>query len=303
MLCKGFVTSGRVGISPAISAVMIEAQQQSGVMFRTHIGRPIDLSNTFNRLIVALTAAMAVAGLALWLTGDAPDAWLAPVHTFLIWALVRELDPDRQWTALLAGAVGGAWVLMGLEIVGALALAGLLMAGRLVLNPVGLRPLGTDLGAMAVLATVISFTAVGWLAGFGVALAIYIDAHMAAEERSGPVLAAIAAAVGSSAVATAAGALPERLPSIRPLIVVLVGVLALIIVARDPLPLKSTVDHSDRKLMSVSRLHAARVLIAILVFVAALLAGQDVGGLAPVIFTIALVLAVEEVERIRRPTF
>lgn len=270
-------------------------------MFRTHIGRPIDLSSTSNRLIVGLTAAMALAGVALWLTGDATGAWLAPVHTFLVWALVREMDPDRQWTALIAAAIGGGWVLVGFEVVGALALAGLLMAGRLVLNPVGLRPLGTDLAAMALLATIISFTAVGWVAGFGVALAIYIDARMADEMRRGPVVAAIAAAVGASVVATAAEALPQTLPSIRPLVVLMVGLLALIIVVRDPLPVMSTVDHSDLKLMSTARLHAARVLVGVLVFVAALLAGQDVVGLGPVIIAIGLVLASEELVRIRRP--
>lgn len=270
-------------------------------MFRTHIGRPLDLSSTSNRLIAALTAAMGVAGVGLWLTRGDPDAWLAPVHTFLVWALVRELDPDRHWTALVAAVFGGAWVLIGLEVVGALAVAGLLFAGRLVLNPVGLRPLGTDLAAMAVFATVISFTAVGWLAGFGIALAIYIDARMANEVRTGPVIAAIAGAVGASAVATAASALPERLPSIQPLMVTAVGLLALIIVTRDPLPVMSTVDHSDRKLMSTQRLHAARVLTVVLLFVAALLAGQDVGGLGPLIFAYALVLASEELERIQRP--
>lgn len=250
---------------------------------------------------MAMTAAMAVAGVAIWLTSDSPDAWLAPIHTFLVWALVRELDPDRHWTALIGGLIAGVWVLVGFEIVGALAVAGFLMAGRLVLNPVGLRPLNTDLAAMAVLATLISFTAVGWLAGSGIALAIYIDARMANEARRAALFAAIAAALGSSAVATAADALPETLPSIHPLVVVLVGLLALTIVVRDPVTVQAPVDHTDTKLMSTERLHAARVLTVVLVFVAAILSGQEVGGLGPIIIAFVLVLASDELERFRRP--
>lgn len=270
-------------------------------MFRTHLGRRIDPSLTASRLILAMTAAMGVAGVAIWLTGDATGAWLAPVHTFLVWALVRELDPDSHWTALVGGLVAGVWVLLGLEIVGALAVAGLLISGRLVLNPVGLRPLNTDLAAIAVLATVISFSAVGWVAGSGIALAIYIDARMANEAGRAALFAAIAAALGSSVVATAANALPRTLPSVDPLIVLLVGLLALTIVVRDPIPLQSPVDADDTRLMSTARLHAARVLTVVLVFVAVILSGQEAIRLGPILIALALVLGSEELQRFRRP--
>lgn len=285
----------------SIYSLIDRGRQNSGPMFRTHLGRGMDFSSTSNRLIVVTTTAMAVAGLALWLTGDWPHAWLAPFETFLIWALVRELDPDRHWTAQIAATIAGIWVLVGLDVVSVLALSGFLLAGRLVLEPVGLRPLSTDLAAMVLAASVISYTAVGWVAGSGIALAIYIDARMADEPRRIAWLSAVAAALGASAVATVFDALPQGLPSIRPFVVVLVGLLALIVVARDPLPVTSAVDHSPHKLMRTDRLHAARVLTVVLVFVAAILAGQEAAGLGPVIIAVAMALASDELARMRTP--
>ena len=103
-------------------------------------------------------------------------------------------------------------------------------------------------------------------------------------------------------MATVTDALPENLPAVNPLIVSIVGLLALIIIVRDPLPVLSTVDHSDEKLMDTGRLHATRVLIVVLVFIAAVLAGEAASDLIPVIVTIALVLISEEVKRLRHPT-
>lgn len=271
-------------------------------MIRSHIGRPVDLSLNSNRLIAALTLLMAVAGTALWATGEVADAWLAPIHTFIIWALVRELDPDRHWTALIAAALTGSWILLGYDVSSAFALGGLLLAGRLVLNPVGLRPLNTDLAAMAVAATVVAFTPTGWVVGSGIAIALYIDARFAAENARAPYFAAIAAALGASVMATVTDALPQNIPVVNPLIVSVLGLMALIIATRDPLPVLSTVDSSDEKLMDAGRLHATRVLVAVLVFIAAALAGQNATDLTPIVITIALVLVSEEVKRIRHPT-
>lgn len=266
---------------------------------RTHLGRPLDFSFTSNRLIAILAALAGVAAAALWLLGGDLGLLWAPVHAFLIWALVRELDPDRHVTALLAALVAGVWVLFGVEVVGALAVAGFLMAARLVLSPVGLRPLNTDLAGMAILATVISFTAAGWVAGFGVAVAIYIEARIARDTSRGTLVAAIVAAIGSSAVATAADALPNRLPDVQPVIAVVVGLMVLLIVVRDPLLLVSTVDSNPSRPMETGRLHAARILTGVLIFIAVLLVGQDVAGLGPLIIALALTLASDELERIR----
>lgn len=271
-------------------------------MFRTHLGRPLDIGHTSNKLIIALTAAMAVGGVGVWLAADVDSAWLAPVHTFLIWALVRELDPDRHWTALAAGLIAGVWVLVGLEVAGALAIVGLLLAARVVLNPVGLSLLTTDVLAMVAVATAISFTPVGWVAGSGIAVALYIDTRLSDFPRRVGYYGAVAAALGAAAIATITDALPETIPSINPVIVVVTGLLALIIVVRDPLPVLSNVDHNDQKRMSSERLHGSRVLAVVLVFASTLLAGPAAGGLVPTIIAFVLVLASEELKRVRRPT-
>ena len=252
--------------------------------------------------MIGLTALFAVVGVALWLSGDAASGWLAPVHTFIVWALIRELDPDRQLTALLAAAFAGVWVLLGYEPAGALALGGLLLAGRIVLNPVGLSLLNTDLIAMTVAATVVSFTAAGWVAGSGIALALYIDARMSEKPRPASLFASAGAAVGATAMATVTNALPDNLSVVEPLVVVSIGLLALAIVVRDPLPVLSNVDHTDTKRMSTERLHASRTLTVVLVFVSALLMGSEARGLIPVVIAIALVLVSEEVKRLRMPT-
>ena len=96
--------------------------------------------------------------------------------------------------------------------------------------------------------------------------------------------------------------LPQNIPAVNPLIVSVLGLMTLIIVVRDPLPVLSTVDHSAEKFMETGRLHAARVLIVVLVFIASILAGGNAPELIPVVVTIALVLVSEEVKRLRHPT-
>ena len=58
----------------------------------------------------------------------------------------------------------------------------------------------------------------------------------------------------------------------------------------------------EEKLMETGRLHATRVLLVVLVFIAAVLAGDAATALVPIVITFALVLASEELKRIRRPT-
>ncbi|MGH8945174.1 MAG: hypothetical protein ACRDVL_03395, partial [Acidimicrobiia bacterium] len=152
--------------------------------FRSHVTRPINLSFWSNRLIVGLTALAAVAAAAVMLTSGIADVWAAPAHVFLTWALLREIDPDNDWTAVFAALFAGIWVLAGQEVVSVMALLALMVAARLVLNSTGRRPLVTDLIGLAALASAAAYTPAGWIAGFGIALAIYIDHRLAAEHRT-----------------------------------------------------------------------------------------------------------------------
>ena len=82
----------------------------------------------------------------------------------------------------------------------------------------------------------------GWVFGFGLAIAIYLDDRMADFHKNQATVAAIGAAVGASLVATLTDAFPESLPPIRPPLTLALGILALIAVLRDPLDPVSLVD-------------------------------------------------------------
>lgn len=269
---------------------------------RTHLGRHMDLSLLSNRLIIGLTAISGVAAAVLWwLSNDGPGVLWTPVHVFVTWALIRELDPDHPATAIIGALAAGFWVLAGFEIVGALAVGGLAVAARLVSNTTGRRPLLSDLIVVGVGAAAISFTAVGWVAGFGLAIAIYVDDRMTDEQTAhAPVIAALAA-LGASGVATLSRVFPQQVPDIRPIFVVAIGVLSLIAVVREPEQPTTLVDSRLKTVLDRPRLHASRSLVAVLTFAMAVLSGPDAVVTSVLALSLALVLVSNEAERLRRP--
>lgn len=269
--------------------------------FRTHVGRHMDLSLLSNRLIIGLTAIAGVAaGVLWWLSSDEFGILWAPVHVFVTWALIRELDPDHQVTAIIGAVIAGLWVLAGFEIVGALAVGGLVVAARLVSNTTGRRPLLSDLIVIGVGAAAISFTAVGWVAGFGLAIAIYVDDRMANEQTTyAPVIAALAA-LGASGVATLSRVFPQEVPDIRPIFVVAIGILGLVAVVREPEQPTTLVDSRLKTMLDRSRLHASRSMVAVLIFAMAVLSGPDAVATSVLGLSLALVLVYNEVDRLRR---
>ena len=224
---------------------------------------------------------------------------LAAGATFLSWALGRELDPDHEPTGLLAAIPAGALVLLGFDI-SILATVAALMSARLLVESTGRRPLPTDLAGMAVMASVVSFTALGWVFGFGLAIAIYLDDRMAEEHSSQGVVAAIGAALGASLVATLTGAFPQALPEIRPLLTLALGLLALIAVVREPLDPISLVDSRKKTPLRRDRLQVARTMVGLLAFFGSLIGGEGISAEVTVALTLALALGSEEVERLRR---
>lgn len=268
--------------------------------FRSHLGRPFDLTLWSNRLLFLLAALFGVASLVIWANGGEVEVWWAPVHVLVIWGLVRELDPDHNGSALLAGAAAGAWVLLGYPAVSIFAVGGLLLAARLVLNSTGRRPLITDLAVVGGYAAAISFTRVGWVAGFGLAVAIYIDAHLAEGANTVGVVTAGLAAIGATLVATATGAFSAEPPGLQPLAVTLIGVVALAAIVRSPPDPSSLVDSRMKWKLSRDRLHSARSLTGVLVFVSALLSGGEADRLVPVTTALVVSLMAAEVEQVRR---
>ncbi|MFV1962710.1 MAG: hypothetical protein ACC658_12875 [Acidimicrobiia bacterium] len=268
--------------------------------FRSHVVPGFDLSSLSNGLMSGLVAVTGAAGVAVWTNGAEIAVLWAPVHTFLVWALVRELDPDHNSTALVAGFVAGLWIVVGFDVEGILPAIGLLLAARVVVNTTGRRPLVWDLAALGVLAAAISFTAAGWVAGFGLALAIYIDDRMEQRHTTAGAVTAALAALGASLIATLSQVFPQQMPDIRQLLVVIIGVLALMAVVREPEPPTSLVDSRLKTPISQDRLHAGRGLIGVLVFGAAFLAGPEAAALGPTVIALTLVLISNEIERIRR---
>jgi hypothetical protein len=265
--------------------------------FRSHVTRPFDLSLRSNRLMFGLAGTAGAVALYLWMSGESFEVMLAPGHVLAGWALVRELDPDHQWPALTAGAMAGAWVLLGQPAVSVLAILGLLVAARLVVNTTGRRPLTSDLVGVALVAALISHTQGGWVAGSGLAVAIYIDDRVAESSNQKAVVSAAVAALGASVVATAARVFPSRVPDLEPLPVTVIGVVALALLIRQPPEPTSLVDSRIKTPIVLERLHSGRALVGILVFVASILVGPKVAGLAPVLAALILVLIASEVER------
>ena len=269
--------------------------------FRTHIARQLDFSLWPNRLIAIGTLLVGAAGVVLVISADR-SIWL-PVRaggaTFLIWALTRETDPDRDSTALIAAALTGLWTLAGLQV-DLLPLVGLLLVARVIVETTGRRPLQTDLIAIVVVATAISFTALGWVAGFGLAVALYVDNRMTAEHNKQAFFAALLAALGSSAVATLSGVFQPGLPSVMPLLGIAAVGLALLSVLREPPQPTSVVDSHTKAFLRRDRLHIARVAIGLLLAIGVLVGESDSLALTPAMIALAASLASSETKRLTR---
>jgi hypothetical protein len=228
--------------------------------------------------------------LAIWAAG----------YTFLAWALARELDPDHQVPAIAVAILAGTWALLG-SGAALLPFVGLLMAARIVVETTGRRPLPTDLAGLAVLATVISFTPLGWVMGFGLAVAIYVDDRMSGAPTRAGLVSAFGAAAGATVVASLSNAFPRSLPITSPFLIAALGVLAVITVLREPLDPVSFVDSRSKAFVRKDRLQAGRALSAVLLFVGALLSGESAFDVLPMGLVVAFALASSEIDRTRRP--
>lgn len=250
--------------------------------------------------MVAIVLISGAVGLMLWLNGEPGKLALAPVYVFLVWGLVREIDPDHDWSALVAGVATAVWALVGGPVSTGLAMAGLMVAARITTCTTGRRPLPTDLAALSVFGIVIGFSVEGWLAGFGIALAIYLDDRLRGDHRLAAVAASALTAIGTTILATLTGAYPERLPDLSQDLAVTAGVVALVLLARDPADPISQVDARHAAFMDGTRLHLSRSLVGILVFFMGILTGPRAVGLVIVIAALALAVISNEIELLRR---
>ena len=298
MLSMGPVTRRQSIGLPAFSRSW---SQNGGVRFRSHLMRPFDMANPWNRSVLILSAVAGAVGAYLTVFHDRGPllALEAGGSAFLAWALCRELDPDRQTTAIAVAMFGGAWALIGMETA-ILPFSGLLLVARLLVETTGRRPLPGDLVFIALAATLVSLTPLGWVMGFGLAVAIYVDERMAEESSRVALLAALAAAIGSSVVTNLSDAFPRTMPTFRPLLISSMGLLTLVAVLREPVDPVSFVDSRNKRFLRRDRLHAGRAAAGILVFLGAIVSGESALAVVPMGLVVAIALVSTEVERRQR---
>jgi hypothetical protein len=267
---------------------------------RSHLFRGLDADSPWNRAILLLTLGAGLFGAVLTVTSG-KSVWL-PVESggtaFLSWALGRELDPDQQVSAIAAGVFGAVWALAG-QPTALLPILALLLAERIVVGTIGLRPVPADLLGMVVLAGVVSFTPLGWVMGFALAIAIYLEGRAGGDFERIRLYAALGAAAVASIVATITEAFPQSLEMVHPILASTLGAIALISVLREPPTPVTAVDARVKHLLSRGRLHAGRALAGLAIFFGAMLSAGEAWVAIPMAVTLALALASSEVERIR----
>jgi hypothetical protein len=269
--------------------------------FRSHLARSFGFRYPTHRLILGVGAIVGVVALVGWLNDTKTvGVLLAPVYVGVVWALMREIDPDNDWTAIVAGAFAGWWVLQQHPVVSALAVGAMAVSARIMSETTGRRPLLSDLIVVAILGIGVGYTVAGWVAGLGVAAAMVVD-HRRAERRLRiqPWI-ALATAVGASAnawitgVELTAGAVSAKAASAA-------AVAAFILIIRRPVPPTSLVDARRKTPILQNRLHASRAVTAIVVYgMAVTLNSLDAVDLTPLLVALALVVISNEVEGITR---
>lgn len=269
--------------------------------FRSHLNRPLDLRRPTNLALLSLAAITGVVALVLWLDGRPDGILLAPVQCGLVWALMREIDPDHERTALLAAVGAAAWALVIGTTASIWLVGGLAMSARVLTSTTGRRPLPTDLAVVAAIGIGIGFQAQGWAAGFVVAVAVYLDERFSGTNRPAINAVAAAIAIGTTLVATASNAFGDTPPDVRPLLALVAGFLALVFVVREPAPPISQVDARHSAFLEQRRLHASRSAVGLGLFMAVVVAGVDATGVGAVVAMCWLAVISNEIELRIRP--
>jgi hypothetical protein len=268
--------------------------------FRSHLGRPLDFRHRPNLVLAIVVVSTSVAAVVLWMSGEPGAVLWAPVHAFVIWALLREIAADHQWTAIIGAAAAGAWVLQGMAVTSVWAPGGLILAARITTSTTGRRLLPVDLGVVSVFGIAIGSTVAGWAAGFGIALALYLDDRFRGENRISTIATSAITAIGTTVVATAAGAFPDTAPDVVQYLAIIAGLAALALLVREPAVPTSKVDARHGAFLDRARLHTSRSVIGVLVFLMTILTGAQAEGLVIVIGALWLAVISNEIELIRR---
>lgn len=143
------------------------------------VGRTIDSRYPSNRFIL-VAAPLAGFGWMVWKLVSEGDlgaafirALIAGGATFLAWAIARELDPDRPWTAGAAAALAA--VVIGAGVPSLLVAGGTLLGARITARTTGIAPRTPDLVFVALFAVLVASSDHGLAAGFAIAAVLIID--------------------------------------------------------------------------------------------------------------------------------
>lgn len=259
----------------------------------TSLARPLDLSRPSNRLPLLATVVFlavgtgttlamseATVGAAVW------DGAHYGLGAFLVWALGRELDPDRPRAARYGVFTYVALVWLGRPAV--LATVATLTAARIVLRPVGFEPTRVDLvGAVVVAGWAAAVHPVGVVAALAVAAALLADGRLAGDARSEQMAAGAVAAGAGLVLAAVQGTLLAawELPTVPGLLAVLLAAAAATRIL-GPAEVHSTAD-ATRQRLSERRLRWTRTLVVLTAALTVVWAGGGgVAGVAPVLAAI-----------------
>jgi hypothetical protein len=268
---------------------------------RSHLGRDFGLRLRTHRLILALAGVAAVFAVIQRLNeSKTSSVLLAPVFVGAIWALVREIDPDHNWTAIVGGAFAGYWALVHDSAVSALAVVALMVSARMMSETTGRRPLLSDLVVVGVLGIGVAYTVEGWVVGLGVAGAMFLDDRRAERRLPAQPWIALATAVGATVMAWATGvALSPGTVSTR--VAVIAAVMAIGLILRRPAVPVSLIDALRKTPLEQNRLHMSRAVTGIVVYgMAVVVDSLDAESLVPLLAAMALVFVSNEAERVRR---
>jgi hypothetical protein len=228
------------------------------------IARPVDRRFPTNRAIACGTVVLMVGDfLRRLLTGSdlLASAWAAAglgLTVFLAWALCREIDPDRDFSAFVAAGVA----LVGKLLWGLPHLAmifWLLLAVRIVNRTTGLRSTAVDSLAVLALATWLSFR-VWWPVGGLTALAFIMDGWLGQPHVRHRILGFLMLAVTLGAASLAEPALRPRGPTWASgtIAVVLCLVFVPVVVAARDL---TTLSDDTNERLATTRVRAAQLLV------------------------------------------
>ncbi|MGH8873995.1 MAG: hypothetical protein ACRDVM_01910 [Acidimicrobiia bacterium] len=243
----------------------------------THLARTLDLRLPSNRWAVGIALACGVVAMA-W-SPDFSSAGRVAVASFLGWTIGRELDPDRPWSAPVAGLASGLLpAALGPPRLGASVI--LLLAARLLVRSIGLPPTLPDTAAVAGLASALAGDTAGWVAGLTLAFAMARDAGLPDPAPRRQLAWALVTAAGVTVVAgwnQVVGGWTS--PGVVELGLAAVGTMAgASLPPEQPL---SVADITGRRLNQRRLASARRTVLAALLLAAAFGGGSGIAGLTP----------------------